>query len=214
MFRRDEVDLLEEDIDDIYDLHESISGRVQTMEQVIIAEQLDTEEQADSELAMQMDLKWLMNPRAEKPLWESHNDRVNQEDDLVCDTQRPPFYEQLFRYADQVFIYASDAYARKGHSKEHAFRVRVNIKMVPIKCAIALSEETHDDPLSIALAKKEFSLAIVYLERILISLAFMAAEGDDQAHAFLAPGTQIKRHLQQYLTRLLNNRRGFTQGYE
>lgn len=214
IFRRDEVDLLEEDIDDIYDLHQSTHGRIQTMEQVVISEQLDTEEQADAELAMQMDLKWLLNPRTEKPLWESRNDRANQEDDLSCDAHRPPFYEQLFRFADQVFFYATEVYERKNSSKENAFRIRVNVKMVPIKCAVALSEELHDDPLSFALAKKEFALALVYLDRILISLAFMAAEGDDHAQAFLAPGTQMRHHLQQYLTRLLNNRRGFTPGYE
>lgn len=214
MFRRDEVDLLEEDIDDIYDLHQSSNGRIQTMEQVIISEQLDTEEQADAEFAMQMDVRNLIRSRTEKPSWETRAERMREEDDLECDVQRSPFYEQLFRFADEAFVYASEIYARKNDDAENAFRIRVNVKMVPIKCAVAFSEELHDDPMSLALAKKEFALAIVYLERVLISFAFIAAAGDERAQTFLAPGSHMKQGLQQYLTRLLNHRRGGLNLYE
>ncbi|OGL97921.1 hypothetical protein A2318_03900 [Candidatus Uhrbacteria bacterium RIFOXYB2_FULL_45_11] len=214
MFRRDEVDLLEEDIDDIYDLHQSSNGRIQTMEQAIISEQLDTEEQADAEFTMQMDLRNVTRLRTEKSAWEIQAEKMREEDDLECDVQRSPFYEQLFRFADEAFVYASEVYLRKDDAAEHAFRVRVNVKMVPIKCAIALSEELHDDVLSLALARKEFALAIVYLDRVLISFAFMAAAGDDRAQSFLKPGTHMKQILQQYLTRLLNNRRGGLNLYE
>lgn len=216
IFRRDEVDLLEEDIDDIYDLHESSNGRIQTMEQALISEQLDTEEQAEAEFAMRMDIKWLLKPRTEKHLWESKTDRLREEedDDLTCDAHRPPFYEQLFRFADHAFVYASHVYERKDHAAEHAFRIRINVKMVPIKCAVALSDVMYDDPMSLELAKKEFALAIIYLERVLISFAFMAAEGDEHAQSFLSPGTQLKQILQQYLTRLLHKRPGFSEGYD
>src|SRR3989338_226437 len=214
MFRRDEVDLLEEDIDDLYDLHQSADGRIHSVEHAIISEQLDTEEQADAELTMQMDVKWLTRLHAQKPSWESDRERLRDEDDLTCDVSRPPFYEQLFRFADQVFVYVSDVYARQDEIKEHAFRVQVNIKMVPIKCANALSEEQHDDPLSLMIAKKEFALAIIYLERILLSLAFRAAAHEGRAQEFLAPGTQFKQRLQQHLARLLSDRRGIGTDYE
>lgn len=214
MFRRDEVDLLEEDIDDIYDLHQTSNGRFQTMEQIIISEQLDTEEQADAEFAMQMDVRNLTRFHSEKSPWETHAEKMREEDDLECDVQRSPFYEQLFRFADEAFVYASEVYARKNDDAENAFRIRVNVKMVPIKCAVAFSEELHDDPVSLALAKKEFALAIVYLERVLISFAFIAAAGDERAQTFLAPGAHMKHVLQQYLTRLLNHRRSGLNLYE
>lgn len=214
IFRRDEVDLLEEDIDDIYDIHQSSRGRIQTMEQAIISEQLDTEEQADAEFTIQMDLRNITRSRAEKSSWELRAEKMREEDDLECDVQRSPFYEQVFRFADEAFVYASEVYARKNADAEHAFRVRVNVKMVPIKCAIALSEELHEDALSIALARKEFALAIVYLDRVLLSFAFMASAGDDRAQSFLKPGAHMKQILQQYLTRLLNHRRGGLNLYE
>jgi hypothetical protein len=214
IFRRDEVDLLEEDIDDIYDLHQSGQGRIQTMEQAIISEQLDTEEQAEAEFAMQIDMRNGTRFSSEKSVWEVRAEKMREEDDLVCDVQRSPFYEQVFRFADDAFVYASEVYARKNNDAENAFRIRINVKMVPIKCAIAFSEELHVDPMSLALARKEFTLAIVYLDRVLLSFAFMAAAGDERAQTFLAPGTKMKQILQQYLTRLLNHRRGGLNLYE
>lgn len=213
-FRRDEVDLLEEDIDDLYDLHQSTSGRIQTMEQAIISEQLDTEEQADAEFTIRMDMRVFVNREGQKggkgasvgvPLVSTHE----EEDDLSCDASRPPFYEQLFQFADRVFVFASEAYARKDAEREHAFRVQINVKMVPIKCANALSDELHHDLVSLELAKKEYTLALVYLERILVSLAFMATEDHPEAQTFLAPGMQFKKTLIQHLTRLDRDRRGF-----
>lgn len=210
-FERDEVDLLEEDIDDLYDSHQSLDGKIKTMEEAVILEQLETEERAEAEFALHVDVKWLSKRKEEKQAWEKS---FQPEQDLSCDTERPPFYETLFRFVDQVFLFATDLHKRGGNAAEHAFRVRMNIKMVPIKCAIAMSEETHEDPLSQAMAKKEYKLALVYLDRILISLAFLGAEGNDHAHAFLAPGIQMKRVLQQHLTRLGNHRSGFLQGDE
>lgn len=207
MFHRDEVDLLEEDIDDLYDLHESRDGRIQTMEQAIISEQLDTEEFAEADFAMHIDMRWLTDPKKEVPPWDARNERVCNEESLKCDVERPPFYEHVFRFADHAYAYAMGVYDRKQASAEHAFRVCINVKMVPIKCANGIFEETYDDPMSRAVAKKEFRLAIVYLERVLISFAFLASEGDEHAHAFLAPGSHLKHILEQHLARL-SNRRG------
>ncbi len=204
IFCRDEVDLLEEDIDEIYDVYQSQDGKVKTMEQAVMREQLDTEEWAEKEFALHMDFKWLMNKESGK----SKEDDV--EDVLFCDTTRPVFYEQVFRYIERVFAYATDLHARGGDTREHAFRIRINAKMVPIKCAVATSEESYGDPKSQAMAKKEYQLALVYLDRILLSLAFLAAEGDACAYAFLAPGTHMRRTLQQCVNRLSDHRHGFS----
>jgi hypothetical protein len=214
-FERDEVDLLEEDIDEIYRTYQSPKGEVKTIEQAIILEQLETEERAEAEFSLMMGVKGFFKKSEEKTVWgySSTEERV-PEQSFSCETSRSPFYEHVFRFSEKVFVYAQDAYAHGGNKKEHAFRLRLNVKMIPIKCAVAMSEEMHDDPLSIAMAKKEYKLAIVYTERILISLAFLAADGDVRAKAFLAPGTHIKHVLQQHFLRLNNERRGFQQGYE
>ena len=214
MFRRDEIDLLEEDVDDLYDIHQSNDNRVETMEQMLIEEQLDTEEQAEAEFEHHMDVNWLLSGSAEKHFGISNKDPLDDDQDLSCDSYRPPFYEPLFLFVDEVFAYATRVHAKGGSTAELAFRVRINIKLVPIKCAIAVSEEMRDDPMSLAVAKKEYKLALVYLDRVLISLAFLAAEGDAYAQVFLAPGTKLKQIIMQNASRLNHRPRGFLQGYD
>jgi hypothetical protein len=214
-FERDEVDLLEEDIDEIYRTYQSPKGEVKTIEQAIILEQLETEEHAEAEFSLMMGMKEFFKRSQEKTFWE-HSSKEERADELSisCETSRSPFYEHVFRFSENVYAYAKEVYAQGGNKTEHAFRLRLNVKMIPIKCAVAQSEEMHDDPLSIAMARKEYKLAIVYTDRILLSLAFLAADGDVRAKAFLVPGAHIKHVLQQHYLRLNNERRGFTQGYE
>ncbi len=209
MFQRDEVDLLEEEIDDLYDLHPSPDGRVETMEHAAIAEQLETEERADAELAMQVELKWFVQAQQAGSGRSARPKHGPETPDLSCDTERSPFYEQLFRFSQNVCAHAELIYAQKEHAlRGHAFRALLNVKMLPVKCANAFSEEAQDDPFARAVAKKELNLARLYLDRVLVSLAFMAAEGDLVARSFLAPGTQIKHILQQQLSRLFPDKRG------
>jgi hypothetical protein len=55
MFERDEIDLLEEDIDDIYREHEPTKfGRVLKMEERVLQEQLETEEEFEADLVLRV----------------------------------------------------------------------------------------------------------------------------------------------------------------
>lgn len=214
MFRRDEIDLLEEDMDDLYDLHDSAKEEQETMEQMLISEQLDTEESAEVEFTHQMDIKWLLHKSPDQMNQRFEKDREEDEQDISFDPHRPPYYEQMFRFVNEVFTFATEMHQKGGEPAELAFRVLINIKLVPIKCAIAVSEELHDDPMSLAVAKKEYCLALVYLDRVLISLAFLGANGNMRAQSFLAPGTKLKQIIMQNAAQLNHRSNGFTHDYD
>lgn len=195
MFRRDEIDLLEEDLDDLYDLHTGGSEETETMEQAIILEQLETEDQAYFAFEKQF------NPFLFFDQFQKNVPSLTDEYFLELDTERPILYEHIFRYADEVNKHVTELYARDREKKEHAFRAQVNSKMIPIKCAIAFCEETYDDPLALVRAKNEFTLACIYLDRLLYSLASLTALGDRVSLQALKTGVLIKKFLEEKISR-------------
>lgn len=211
VFRRNEIDLLEEDIDALYDFYGSASKSGETIEQMIIDEQIETEDQADAEFARSVDLR-LFSPT--QTHWNVDREQYASDQDLILDTERPPFYEHLFHYAEAVYQHATQMYEKHQEDREHAFRIRLNVKMIPVKCAAAMSDELHEDPLSKAMALKQYKLGIIYFDRTLVSLAYLVAKGDEVAGGFIKPGMHMKSILQQHLTRLENHKRGPWPSYE
>lgn len=207
VFHRDEVDLLEEDMDEFFRLFDVLSDKAHDSELRVLKELEETEEQAEMELSNQMDVAMFIES-ANASEWNIHTSE-SEDDFEQHHATRPPLYEEVFLFTKEVFDFADRLYHEDTEDRECAFRICVNAKSVPIKLANAISEETQMGRLSAEVAKKEYGLAIVFLDRVLISLAYLAAQGDDLARSFLPAGTVLLQQLKQQRTRLDNGSRRF-----
>ena len=209
-FHRNEVDLLEEDIDDIYDLYSPllIAGQKEkaypvTMEENLIQEQMETEERSEAEFALRVNPSMFgadSTLETEDPLSFLKDRSLTSE--FVRESFRPPFYEHVFVWANRVFDLAKDLYEHSYPKSEQAFRVYLNAKMIPIKLSVGLIEESVEDAFADEVAEKEYVLALIYLDRILQSLAALEPLmiGDDAT--LMKKGAEIKQFIKELLARL------------
>ncbi len=193
---RDDLDLLEEKVDAIFLRHEG--GKMDTvthaMEDEVIEEQMQSEEANDE-------------------LWEeavgAHDLVASHHDHLTCwlDDTRPirdmlhdghgrdPLYLRARRWADALFAWSGHTYEHLRHKDRDLFRLRVNVCLVPAKIALAREEEQGEDPLAWELAGREFTLALLYLDRSLESFrAFLHRRGAlwHRARGHLVEGAELR----------------------
>lgn len=169
VFRRDEVDLLEDQIEDLFHRHQKKKGEEMTMEQEVLNEQLQTEEAADAALSQKFGESLFGSIHVHT---KSMNDDVfpMPVDALLKQTQKHPLYVQTREWAQLVFGYAKDRYELDGVRSRELFRVYVNVNLIPIKLSAALSEEMHEDEFALEIADQEYGLAITYLQRVIACL--------------------------------------------
>ncbi|NQV90187.1 hypothetical protein HQ487_02160 [Candidatus Uhrbacteria bacterium] len=176
MFHRDEVDLLEDEIEDLYERFQDEDKEFPSFESAILAEQLETEEDSDKILADRLGTNLFDEIpdvfevlRSQEPFSTS---RPLQQEGLSIRSH--PLYQAGKKWADLVKPIARAGY-EDGHVYEEAFfRVFANINFVPLKIFMALSEEMHEDQMGLVIAEEEYRLAVLYIDRILESLSLMA----------------------------------------
>jgi len=221
-FRRNEVDLLEEDVDEIYRLYglEDVPGRKLStkdlsMEQRLIQEQMETEEFSEAEFSQNVDPMLLMQPMFPEsdPALAEFQPESSMLEELLQDTKRPPFYEQVFLWSDAMFQIGKEIYEGKDLFREQAFRIYLNAKLVPIKLSVALQEELQEDPLAEVIAEKEYRLALTYLDRILESLQIMHSFEHKNFEQELKMGSHIKQIIKELLMRLRRRSHRNKQGF-
>jgi len=184
IFRRDELDALEDQLDEVFDLHEQSRNQVQrSLEEGVISEQSRTEDLYEKRLAD------LLGP-------ESLGDGGNEGDDgHACENcqgtglpegvplrdllgqRRDVIYVRAYAWSTKVFLWARDCYWEQGMRNRDMFRVNVNTYLVPVKIAFALVEEARGDEHSPAIASMEYELASTYLSRVRESLGSLRAMG-------------------------------------
>lgn len=183
LFRRDELDALEDQLDEVFDLHEQSRNQVQhALEKGVIAEQTRTEDLYEQRLAD------LLGP-------ESLAADDEGEDGHVCENcqgtgipegvpirdllgqRRDAIYVRAYAWSTKVFLWARDCYWEQGMRNRDMFRVNVNAYLVPVKIAFALTEEARGDEHSAAIASMEYELASTYLSRVRESLGSLRAMG-------------------------------------
>ncbi len=221
-FRRNEVDLLEEDVDEIYRLYGllELPGRKLittnlTMEQRLIQEQMETEELSEAEFSQNVNPLLLLQSSFPEPdpALEDFQPEISLFDELLQDTKRPPFYEQVFLWSDVIFKLAKEAYETGDLFREQAFRIYINAKLIPIKLSVAMQEEMQDDPLAEVIAEKEYRIALIYLDRILESLQVMHSFEHKNFEQELKMGSHIKQILKELLMRLRRRSQRNKQGF-
>ncbi len=168
IFHRDEVDLLEEDIEDIYRGYQEQPKTQTVVEDQVLKEQLETEELSDAELVLKMGSK--MFDLEDRSCGVDHNDNESFAVPLRPHVNRNPLYIHTRTWAQEVYRFAKDTYHNKQVHSRDIFRVYINVNMIPIKLSIAQTEEMQEDPLAFEIAEKEYVLVLTYLDRVLESL--------------------------------------------
>lgn len=182
LFRRDELDALEDQLDEVFDLHEQSRNQVQhSLEKGVIAEQTRTEDLYEQKLADLLGPESLASD--------------DEDDGHVCENcqgtglpegvpirdllgqRRDAIYVRAYAWSTKVFLWARDCYWEQGMRNRDMFRVNVNAYLVPVKIAFALTEEARGDEHSGAIAAMEYELASTYLSRVRESLGSLRAMG-------------------------------------
>ena len=214
MFERNEVDLLEEDVDEIYRVYGQQEQPKQekdvfelTMEQLLIQEQVDTEEESNKRFEEKT--KQIFSTRFSETGSEDFIFEEPMLKDLFHQNKRPVFYEQVYRWADGLFLIAQSYYLSQVFFREPAFRVLLNVKLVPIKLSVVIQEDREEDAFSKEMAEKECRLALVYLERVLGSLSLLVLDDSILFGPYKKVGKQFERVFHELLSRMKRRRDGF-----
>jgi hypothetical protein len=178
MFHRDEIDVLEEEFDALFDhRNHADDPAAHEAEEWVLEEQVSTEEQSEADLTLRLGPvseptgeSWPAAPEAAAP-------SVPLKDALRQSAVRDPFYERVFEWAGRLSVWARARYDAGGRRRSDFFRVLVNAYLVPVKLASALGYEVLEEAASAHVAAKEAELAFVYLTRIAESLSALSASG-------------------------------------
>src|SRR3989344_1571572 len=180
--RRDELNVMEEEFDELCRRHEKVAGDdAWEAEETVIREQAEAEDAMEAELTGRVGPEWLEPAEGcgHDHSHEGHDHGHFPETPLIealrRDLDRDPAYQQALTWAAAAYRWSRSQYARERHP--HLFRASVNACLVPMKVSYALNELMFDDPYSADVADKEFELATTYLSRARVSLAALAAEG-------------------------------------
>lgn len=177
LFRRDELDVLEEELDEIFHLHKHESDEMQfEMEAEIISEQTKTENQFERRLT---DLLGPASLASHEPVCnhckDGFPDGVKLSDMLV--PERDPLYARAYSWAVRVFYWSRECYWVNSMRNRDMFRVHINAYLVPVKIAFAQTEHRRNDPHAKKISELEYDLALTYLRRTKESLSALTTTG-------------------------------------
>lgn len=174
VFRRDEIDILEDELEDLYETYHR-RVKVHSFESSVLDEQLDTEERSDKELSTRLGFDVLEPP----PFVVSSRDSAVPSDvwsawqEELLHVRSHPLYQQAKTWAARVKPVAKRGYEQGGPYAGELFRIYANVNLVPLKIFTALCEELHEDDIGYEIAREEYLLALTYIERILESMCLM-----------------------------------------
>ena len=207
LFHRDEVDLLEDELEDIYAKYSGESeGETMSEEAEILHEQIQTEEQSDAELTLRLGMDMLSDtrrpPQSEPP--SSPVQDTEDDDEFAHLILQHPLYQRARVWTGQLRAFSKNGFERKDAHRRFFFRVYANVNLVPIKIFAALHEEMHEDRLGQVVAQEEYLLALTYTDRIRESLShilYSVEEGEVVKH-LQAQAEILKQALMTQLTAL------------
>ncbi|MEK7620062.1 MAG: hypothetical protein AAB413_02375 [Patescibacteria group bacterium] len=175
VFRRDEIDILEDELEDLYEKYHR-PGDVPSFESSVLREQLDTEERSDQELSQRLGFD-VLEPPPEEVVSSRDSDVPSDtwsawQEELVH-VRSHPLYQQAKKWATVVKPTAKRGYEQGGAYAGELFRIYANVNLVPLKIFTALCEELHEDEVGYEIAREEYHLALMYIDRILESMSLM-----------------------------------------
>lgn len=197
MFQRDEIDLLEEELEDIYQTQEHRDPKESAMERSVMKEQLETEDRVESELVHEWGSELLTHAHAHEyhELTEELDDQTPLKELLHHQALRDPLYDQGLVWSREVFRFAKEHYTSGLDRRRDMFRVYLNAMMVPLKLSIGQMDTSTDDAFSLQVIRKEYELALTYLERTLESMQTLIADGYVLLLPFVDSGIAIRKNI-------------------
>ncbi len=171
MFRRDDIDVLEDELDDLFATHDALpDGEQFDMEEALIREQIDTEEAFENELAELLGAPLVVHTEHHVcgPNCDDLQQDISIRDLLKRDAEQDPLYRRARDWSRQVAAWARDRYLLER--SPDVFRSLINAHLVPVKIAFAQTELEREDEFSRPLGEKEYQLAGTYLLRVAESL--------------------------------------------
>ena len=181
IFHRDEIDLLEDELEDLYERFCRDTSDKNVMERAVLSEQLETEDRSDRELSARLGFDVVENrpdPQADNAPQQDATEVWQQEVRLV---QQHPLYQRVKAWVALVKPFSKRAYEMGGPYAGEVFRVYANLNLIQLKVFTALSEELREDQIGVEIALEEYRLALVYLERMLesVGLVFFSVQDLD-----------------------------------
>ncbi|KKW33182.1 MAG: hypothetical protein UY77_C0004G0003 [Candidatus Uhrbacteria bacterium GW2011_GWA2_53_10] len=176
MFLRDEIDVLEEEFDALFDhknhAHDPVAHEA---EERILEEQVVTEEQSEAELAVRLGPRKEFSSAPMEIPSLAIEPALPLKEALRQSAARDPFYERVFEWAGRLGVWARARYETGNEKQSDFFRIQVNAYLVPVKLASAFGHEAQEDSSAALIAAKEADLAQVYVRRIRESLEKLQA---------------------------------------
>jgi len=171
VFGRDDIDLLEDEIEDLFQQFGRGANKTSDVEVQVLQEQVETEERSDAELAERLGLS-MLEPRADSTSPGGFHSSATSSPQI--DNMRlHPLYQRARAWAQELRAWSKAAYETGTPGKGDVFRVYANVNLVPIKLFTGLHEEQHGDAIGLEVAEQEYQLALTYLERIIESLTLV-----------------------------------------
>lgn len=194
MFHRDELDVLEDEIDLLQQkFFPALDLGVETFEAVVLREQLDTEEASDTALSKRLGLtdESLHVEASDGQVLEDAFAELSSGQDVF---RRHPLYQFARTWSAQVRTFSKQGYESASYNAEAFFRAYVNAHTVPIKVFTGLCEESFVDMIGLEVAEQEYALALTYIQRILTSLSMTVSNADtfEALSAIHARGEELR----------------------
>lgn len=171
MFHRNEIDLLEDELEDLYEKYHCRGCDAVSTEAAVIHEQMDTEEQSDDELFQRLGFDFVDD--SFESFFALRGDAVESEEEWAREMEHlrnHPLFRYAQRWATLVKRFSKDRYEEGGVYAGVFFRIYANINLIPLKIFSALTEEMYEDRIGCEIALEEYRLACIYLERVVESL--------------------------------------------
>lgn len=176
VFRRDEIDILEDELEDLYETFHR-ERDVPSFESAILREQLDTEEQSDQALSGRLGFD-VLEPPPDSVLSARESmppppDPISAWQQELSHVRVHPLFQKAKYWAAIVKPAARNGYEQGGAYVGECFRIYANVNLVVLKIFTALYEERYEDVVGFEIAYEEYRLALTYVGRILESMSFM-----------------------------------------
>src|SRR3989339_911379 len=146
IFHRDEIDLLEDELEDLYEKYGRDSESLKTFESTILSEQMETEEQSDTQLSHRLGFDFFQK-MSESSSFPPSEESQSFKEDFQQQTEfirNHVLYQKAKTWATSLRSITKQKYEEAGPYASEYFRIYANVNLVPLKVFMGLSEEFHE----------------------------------------------------------------------
>lgn len=168
VFKRDEMDMLEEKVDAIFDAHEKTKDKaMHDMEEIVLKEQNTFEEKLEKEVLDEIGSGGVIkNIHTHRTPWAVRS----IQEQLSSELKRDPLYEVVTVWTNGLYEWAHHQYTKREDAILPVYRIYLYSCIIPLKLSFSLQEVHSGEANSNILARKELTLAQEYVRLIIKAL--------------------------------------------